>query len=69
MVLYSNKRQLFPPQKLPRVMLTFVTTHLYPTWKLHCDTCKDEIMSPSMVIWVDYYANYTTIFIIVNLLE
>ena len=25
-------------------MLTFPTTHLYPTWKLHASTCKlDEI--------------------------
>ena len=23
------------PSKLPCVMLTFVTTHLYPMWKLH----------------------------------
>ena len=31
---------------LPRVMLTVAKAHLYPTWNLHYDTCKDEVGSP-----------------------
>ena len=27
-------------------MLTYTTTHLYLTWKIHHGTCKDEIGSP-----------------------
>ena len=33
-------------QTLPRVMLTFNESHLYPTWKLHSASGKDEIESP-----------------------
>ena len=36
----------FHPHNLSLVMLTFVTTRWYPTWKLHSRTCKDEIGSP-----------------------
>ena len=33
----------FPLLKLLRVMLAFATTHMYPTWILHSNTCKDEV--------------------------
>ena len=36
----------FLPRNRPRVMLTFAKTYLYPTWKLHFDTRKDETWSP-----------------------
>ena len=35
-----------PLKNLSRVMLTFATTHSYPTWKLHSSTCGDELGSP-----------------------
>jgi hypothetical protein len=46
MVLCSYTKQLFSPQILSCVMLTVTKTHLYPTWKLHSHTSKDEIKSP-----------------------
>jgi hypothetical protein len=41
-----TRNKHFPSKKLPRVMLTFITTHLYPMWKLHSCTCKDRTHSP-----------------------
>lgn len=32
-------------QELPLVQLAFAKTHLYLTWKLYSNTCKDEIES------------------------
>ena len=46
MVIYSDSKKLFSPPNLPRVMFTFVKTHLYPIWKLHSGTNKDEIDNP-----------------------
>ena len=45
-VLYSDRKQSSSPQSLPRVMLTFAKTHLYPTWKLHSNANINEIESP-----------------------
>lgn len=44
--LYPNTKEWFAPQNLSRVMLTFVTTHSYPTWNFHSGTCGDNLGSP-----------------------
>ena len=42
-------QNIIVPSILPRVMLRFAKTHLYPEWKLHSNTNKDEIESSFMV--------------------
>lgn len=40
---YSGRKQFFFLQFLPRVTRTWAKTHLYPPWKPHSGTFKDEI--------------------------
>lgn len=49
---------MISPRNFPCVMFTFVTTHLYPTWKLHSNTCKNEIESPPLYL---YLSNHVSI--------
>jgi hypothetical protein len=53
---------MISPRNLPCVMLTFVTIHLYPTWKRHSNTCKNEIESP---LWYLYLSNHVSIWHVV----
>ena len=47
--LFGHK-SIIPPHSLSCVKLLFITTNLYPTWKVHSNTCKNEIMEPSTVV-------------------